>query len=122
MARRFLITLAAFWLTGIVAIAIMSDPGSMSNIEDVFGILFLATVGVFFGPWFFVPGVHGLIYGHGSGVPIQWVWVWITLAYMGYVGLFRGAMCFKNWKWRIACIAIEAICALVAAKGVSFCI
>lgn len=120
MARRILIALGSFWLAGVVAIAVMSDPGALSDADVILGLPLLAAIGVLLGPCTFVAGVHGLIFGYRSGVPCPGYW--IALAYAGYIGLFIGAVGFKSRELRIACLVVEAICAFVAAKGVSYCI
>jgi len=119
--KRILIALGSFWLAGFVAIFIMSDPGSMSNPITVSGVPLFATVGAFVGPMTFVAGVHGLQVGYG-GPPLLHVWAWNLLAYLGYLGLFVGAVFPKRWQFRVACMVIEFACALIAAKGVSYCI
>ena len=81
----------------------------------------MAVVGMFVGPITFVAGVYGLMFGYGSGVPTPWA-LWVALSYVGYLGLFAGAVVFKQPKLRAACLAIEALCALVAAKGIAYCI
>lgn len=122
MGKRIVKTLAAFWIAGVVAIALASDPGTLSKPTVATGLPLLAAYGVLVGPITFVAGVHGLLRGHGSGAPMPWALLWVVLAYAGYVGLFAGAVAFRNPKLRIACLAVEAVCALVAAKGVAFCI
>ena len=122
MGRRLLISLASFYVAGIVALAVMSDPGSAARIDVLWWFPVMAALGVLFGPITFVAGVYGLICGYGSGTPTSCVWVWVSLAYAGYIGLFAGSILFKGQKLRIACLIVEALCALVAAKGVSFCI
>ena len=122
MGRRMLISLSSFYVAGIVALAGMSDPGSVAHIDALWWLLVMAALGVLFGPITFVASVHGLICGYGSGTPTSYAWVWVSLAYAGYIGLFVGSILFKGQKLRIACLIIEALCALVAAKGVAFCI
>jgi len=119
--KRILIALGSFWLAGVVAIIIMSDSGSMSNPIAVSGVPLMATVGVFVGPITFVADVHGLQVGYG-GPPLLHAWAWILLAYLGYLGLFVGAVFPKRWQYRVACMVIEFVCALLAVKGVSYCI
>lgn len=122
MARRFLKAVASFWIAGLVAILVMSDSGTMSNPMALMGIPLLATVGLFVGPITFVIGVWGLTHGgYGSGEP-QLLGLWVTLAYLGYLLLFAGALFPKSRCLRCMCLAIEAACALVAAKGVAYCI
>ena len=57
MLKRVLLTLASFWLAGIVALVVMSDPGTMSHLDYVIMLPFMATVGMFVGPITFVAGV-----------------------------------------------------------------
>ena len=65
--RRMLLTVVSFWASGIAALAIMADPGTLTcHILFVVGPL-LSTVGLFVGPRTFVIGVNGIIYGYGSG-------------------------------------------------------
>ena len=122
MLKRVLLTLASFWLAGIVALVVMSDPGTMSHLDYVIMLPFMATVGMFVGPITFVAGVFGLMFGYGSGAPTPWVFLWVALSYVGYLGLFAGAVIFRQPKLRVACLAIEALCAFVAAKGIAYCI
>ena len=119
--KRIAYTIASFWLAGIVAIVVMSDSGSMSEPGVIVVLPFMAAIGMFVGPYFFVAGVHGLIFGYGSSAP-PLVWVWVALSYASYVGLFIGAIAFKRRRWRLTCLAIEAIGALIAAKGIAYCI
>ena len=121
MFKRIVLTFASFWLAGVVALVVMGDPGAMSNPDVIVMLPFMAAVGMFVGPVTFVAGVHGLRFGYGSGVPTPWA-LWVALSYMGYLGLFAGAVVFKQPKLRAACLAIEALCALVAAKGIAYCI
>ena len=121
MFKRIALTFASFWLAGVVALVVMSDPGAMSNPDSIVMLPFMAVVGMFVGPMTFVAGVHGLMFGYGSGVPTPWA-LWVALSYVGYLGLFAGAVVFKQPKLRVACLVIEALCALVAAKGVAYCI
>ncbi|MDO5311926.1 MAG: hypothetical protein Q4G55_00800 [bacterium] len=121
MFKRIVLTFASFWLAGVVALVVMSDPGAMSNPDSIVMLPFMAVVGMFVGPMTFVAGVHGLMFGYGSGVPTPWA-LWVALSYVGYLGLFAGAVVFKQPKLRVACLVIEALCALVAAKGVAYCI
>lgn len=122
MVRRIIIALVSFYASGILALAVMSDPGAMSRIDVLWWLPVMAALGILFGPITFVAGVHGLIYGYGSGTPTSWAWVWVSLAYIGYAGLFVGSVLFKGQKLRIVCLVIETLCALIAAKGVVFCI
>ena len=119
--KRIAYTIASFWLAGIVALVVMSDPGAMSNPDSIVMLPFIAAVGMFVGPFTFVAGVHGLIFGYGSGAP-PLVWLWVVLSYASYVGLFIGAIAFKQRRWRLTCLAIEALGALIAAKGIAYCI
>ena len=97
----------------------MADPGTLTcHILFVVGPL-LSTVGLFVGPRTFVIGVNGIIYGYGSGSP---AWVWVALAYVGYIALFFGAICFKHRALRVMCLMIETTSALLAAKGIAYCI
>ena len=121
MFKRIVLTFASFWLAGIVALVVMSDPGAMSNPDSIVMLPVVAVVGMFVGPITFVAGVHGLMFGYGSGVTTPWA-LWVALSYMGYLGLFAGAVVFNRPKLRAACLAIEALCALVAAKGIAYCI
>ena len=119
--KRIAYTIASFWLAGIVALVVMSDPGAMSNPDIIVMLPFMAAVGMFVGPITFVAGVHGLMFGYGSGAP-PLVWLWVVLSYASYVGLFIGAIAFKQRRWRLTCLAIEALGALIAAKGIAYCI
>ena len=122
MARRFLIAVASFWIAGLVAILVVSDSGTMSNPMMWTGIPLLATVGLFVGPITFVIGLWGLAHGgYGSGGP-QLFGLWVTLAYIGYLLLFAGALFPKSRCLRCICLTIEAACAFVAVKGVTYCI
>ncbi|MBQ4198291.1 MAG: hypothetical protein II649_00260, partial [Kiritimatiellae bacterium] len=67
-------------------------------------------------------GVHGLMFGYGSGAHTPWALLWVALSYVGYLGLFVGAVVFRQPKLRAACLAIEALRALVATKGIAYCI
>ena len=69
MFKRIVLTFASFWLAGVVALVVMSDPGAMSNPDSIVMLPFMAAVGMFVGPITFVAGVHGLMFGYGSGVP-----------------------------------------------------
>ena len=119
--KRIAYTIASFWLAGIVALVVMSDPGAIFEPYDIVGVPLMATIGMFVGPYFFVAGVHGLIFGYGSSAP-PLVWVWVALSYASYVGLFIGAIAFKRRRWRLTCLAIEALGALIAVKGIAYCI
>ena len=121
MSRRVLIALASFWGAGVLALLVVSDPGSMTHARTYWTFFILATYGLLFGPFAFVVGVHGLIFGSRSEVP-PFVWVWMALASIGYFGLFAGAVGLKSRKLRAACLLVEAVCALVAAKGLCYCI
>ena len=119
--KRIACTITSFWLAGIGALVVMGDSGAMSIQDDIVYLPFMAIIGVFVGPYLFVAGVHGLIFGYGSDAP-PLVWAWVALSYASYVGLFIGAVVFKRRRWRLACLAIEALSALIAAKGVAYCI
>lgn len=121
MQKRLLMAIGAFWIAEVVAIAIMSNPGTMSTPFVLAGLPLLATVGLFVCPFTFVAGVHGLIHGYGSE-PLPYPGLWIALAYLGYLSLFAGVVMPKSLALRIACLLIEAACALVAAKGIAYCI
>ena len=121
MFKRIVLTLASFWLAGVVSLVVMSDPGTMLNPDIIVMLPFMAAIGMFVGPITFVAGLHGLMFGYGSGVPTPLA-LWVALSYVGYLGLFAGAVVFKQPKLRAACLAIEALCALVAAKGIAYCI
>ena len=119
--KRIAYTITSFWLAGIVALVVMSDSGAKFEPYDIVGVPLMATIGMFVGPYLFVVGVHGLIFGYGSGAP-PLVWLWVVLSYASYVGLFIGAIAFKQRRWRLTCLAIEALGALIAAKGIAYCI
>ena len=121
MSRRVLIALASFWGAGVLALLVVSDPGSMTHARTYWTFFILATYGLLFGPFAFVVGAHGLIFGSRSEAP-PFVWVWMALAFIGYFGLFAGAVGLKSRKLRAACLLVEAVCALVAAKGLCYCI
>ena len=122
MAKRLLMAFGSFWIAGLVAILVMSDSGTMSNLMALTGIPLLATVGLLVGPITFVVGLWGLTHGgYGCDGP-TYLWPWIVLAYLGYLLLFLGAILPKSRMLRCMCLAIEAACALVAAKGVAYCI
>ena len=72
MFKRIVLTFASFWLAGVVALVVMSDPGAMSNPDSIVMLPCMAVVGMFVGPITFVAGVHGLMFGYGSGVPTPW--------------------------------------------------
>ena len=118
MSKRIVLTLASFWLAGVVALAVI-DPGAMSHPGIIVVLPFMAAIGMFVGPIAFVAGVHGLMFGYGSGAPTPWA-LWVALSYVGYLGLFVGAVVFRQPKLRVVCLAIEALCALVAAKGIAY--
>ena len=122
MAKRLLIAFGSFWIAGLVAVLVMSDPGTMAAPMALKGLLLLATVGLLVGPITFVVGLWELTHGgYGCGGP-TYLWLWIVLAYLGYLLLFIGAILPKSLMLRCMCLAIEAVCALVAAKGVAYCI
>lgn len=122
MAKRLLIAFGSFWIAGLVAVLVMSDPGTMADPMALMGLLLLATVGLLVGPITFVVGLWGLTHGgHGCDGP-TYLWLWIVFAYLGYLLLFIGAILPKSRMLRCMCLAIEAVCALVAAKGVAYCI
>ena len=62
-AIRLLMAFGSFWIAGLVAILVMSDPGTMSNPMALTGIPLLATVGLLVGPITFVVGLWGLTHG-----------------------------------------------------------
>ncbi len=122
MAKRLLIAFGSFWIAGLVAILVMSAPGTMSDPMALMGFPLLATVGLLVGPITFVVGLWGLTHGgYGCDGP-TYLWLWIVLAYLGYLFLFIGAILPKSRVLRCMCLVIEAVCALVAAKGVAYCI
>ena len=61
MNRRVLIALASFWGAGVLALLVVSDPGSMTHARTYWTFFILATYGLLFGPFAFVVGAHGLI-------------------------------------------------------------
>ena len=122
MAKRLLTAFGSFWIAGLVAVLVMSDPGTMSDPMALMGFPLLATVGLLVGPITFVVGLWGLTHGgYGCDGP-AYLWPWVVLAYLGYLLLFIGAILPKSRVLRCMCLAIEAVCALVAAKGVAYCI
>ena len=122
MEMRLLAAFGQFWCVAAAAILVMGDPGMASNPAALLGIPLLATVGLFVGPIAFVAGAWGLTHGgYGSGGPAWW-WLWVSLAYLGHALLFAGAVFPKSRLLRYACVAVESACALVAAKGVAYCI
>ena len=122
MVKGIVLALASFWIAGVAVLIVMSDSGSMSNPDAVFFLPVMAAVGALVGPMTFVSGVHGLLYGYGSGMPTCWAWFWIVLPYAGYLLLLAGVVVLRNPKLRISCLSLEALCALIAAKGVAYCI
>ena len=65
MFKRIVLTFASFWLAGVVALVVMSDPGAMSNPDSIVMLPFMAAVGMFVGPITFVAGVHGFFAAKG---------------------------------------------------------
>ena len=50
MFKRIVLTFASFWLAGMVALVVMSDPGAMLHPDDIVMLPFMAAVGMFVGP------------------------------------------------------------------------
>ena len=46
----------------------------------------------------------------------------LAIPHFAGVLLFAGAVVLRNPKLRISCLSLEALCALIAAKGVAYCI
>ena len=61
MFKRIVLTFASFWLAGVVALVVMSDPGAMSNPDSIVMRPCMAVAGMFVGSIAFV-AAKGIAY------------------------------------------------------------